>query len=207
MARERPTALLIIDLQRDFCAGGALAVPNAERVLPPINALIDQLGDDGAVYASRDWHPATTSHFSDGGGDWPVHCVAGTTGAAFHPGLRLPPATVVVSKGQAPDADGYSAFEGSTPAGDLLEDDLRRHGIVRLVVAGLATDYCVRSSVLDARRRGFEVAVVTDAVAGVEATTGDSARALADMARSGATLLSADELLAPRPLSSSTARW
>ena len=191
------TALLVVDVQNDFCAGGALAVPEGDRVVDPINRLLAAHAAAGAaIFATRDWHPVGSSHFRDHGGDWPVHCVAGTPGAAFHPRLRFPAATVVVSKGQAPDSDGYSAFDGRLPAGETLERALAEHDVGRVTVCGLATDYCVRASVLDARARGLEVSVVRDAIAAVNLQPGDDATALREMQAAGAVLVGLDEALA-----------
>jgi nicotinamidase/pyrazinamidase len=186
-------ALFIVDLQNDFCPGGALAVPNGDRVMPVLNSLIEKFVAAGRpVYLSRDWHPPDTSHFTPFGGPWPVHCVAGTAGADFHPDLRVPADATVVSKGQDRRDDGYSAFEGVTEDGRPLVEDLGRRGVSRLYIAGLATDYCVRATALDARRAGLEVAVVTDAIAGIGADS--TRRALEEMRKAGASLVSADRL-------------
>ena len=191
------TALLVVDVQNDFCAGGALAVPDGDRVVAPINRLLAAYAAAGAaLFASRDWHPVGSSHFSGRGGHWPVHCVADTPGAAFHPRLRLPAATTVVSKGQAADSDGYSAFDGTLPAGEPLQTALDERNIGRLIVCGLATDYCVRASVLDACTRGLEVSVVRDAVAAVNLHPGDDVAALREMQTAGAGLLTLDQALA-----------
>lgn len=197
MSPATATALLVVDVQNDFCAGGALAVPDGDRVVDPINRLLAaQAAAGAALFASRDWHPVGSSHFSDQGGNWPVHCVAGTPGAAFHPRLRLPAATVVVSKGQTPDSDGYSAFDGTLPAGETLARALAEQHVGRLIVCGLATDYCVRASVLDARARGLDVVVVRDAIAAVDLQSGDGAAALREMQASGADLVTLEQALA-----------
>jgi nicotinamidase/pyrazinamidase len=163
-----------------------LAVPGSDRVVESLNGYIqDALARDMPIYASRDWHPATSTHFAPYGGAWPVHCVQGTPGAEFHPSLRLPPATIVISKGQAPDAQGYSAFEGRTRDGTVLLERLRDDNITHLYVGGLATDYCVRASVLDARSAGLRVTVLQDAIAGVDLRPGDSSRAIAEMREQG----------------------
>jgi nicotinamidase/pyrazinamidase len=197
------TALLIVDVQNDFCPGGALDVPEGDRVVPVINELAARFSAAGhPVLASRDWHPPHTSHFVAGGGPWPEHCVAGSPGAAFHPDLRLPTGTLVFDKGVDPCAHGYSAYEGKTQAGEGLAEALARLGVERLVVAGLATDYCVKQTVLEARRLGLDVVVVSDAVRGVDVRAGDSAHALNEMAAAGATLAAASSLTvgAPREL-------
>lgn len=181
------SALLIIDVQKDFCAGGALPVPDGDRVVPPLNRYIADATTRGwPIYASRDWHPPVTKHFREYGGQWPPHCVQGTEGAAFHDNLRLPPSVIVISAGDSPDSDGYSAFEGRLSDGTPFVDDLRKRGIRHLYVGGLATDYCVSHSVLDALRAGIDVTVFTDAIAGIDVKAGDSERALNEMRAAGA---------------------
>src|SRR5574338_710439 len=180
-------ALLIVDVQNDFCAGGALAAPDGDSVVPPLNRYIAQAVEAGMpVYASRDWHPQVTKHFKAYGGPWPPHCVQGTRGAEFHPDLKLPPQTIVVTAGDDPESDGYSACEGRTAGGKSLADDLRARGVTSLYVGGIATDYCVKQSVLDARREGFEVRVLADAVTGIDVQPGDSEKALSEMVEAGA---------------------
>ena len=189
-------ALLVVDVQNDFCAGGALAVPQGDRVVDPINRLLAAYAAaHAAIFASRDWHPPASSHFVDKGGHWPVHCVADTPGAAFHPQLALPDGTAVVSKGQAPDSDGYSAFDGTLPAGETLDAVLRERNVNHLTVCGLATDYCVRASVLDARRRGLEVSVVHEAIAAVNLKAGDETEAIDQMRTAGADIVALDAAL------------
>ena len=187
MTHTSGTAVLIVDVQNDFCAGGALEVPGGDLVVPVINEVLDRLGPSGLpIYASRDWHPPTTTHFKAFGGLWPSHCVAGTTGARFHPDLRLPHATIVVTAGDTADADGYSAFDGHVADGRGLLDDLRARHVERLIVGGLATDYCVRASVLDAVHAHFSVTVIEDGIAAVGLRPGDETRALAEMKAAGA---------------------
>jgi nicotinamidase/pyrazinamidase len=155
-----------------------------------LNHYIDDAVASGTpVYASRDWHPAVTDHFKIYGGQWPVHCVEKTPGAEFHPSLRLPDSTIIVTKGEKPNLSGYSAFEGHTSAGMTFLDDLRSRGIDHLLVGGLATDYCVKHSVLDALSAGLTVTVLQAAIAGVEVRPGDSARAITEMRNAGAILL------------------
>jgi nicotinamidase/pyrazinamidase len=193
---EQGSALLLIDVQNDFCPGGALAVRDGDLVVPPLNRAAGRFAAAGlAVLASRDWHPAITAHFREQGGAWPPHCIQGSHGAAFHPDLQLPAGTTVLSKGSEPGSDGYSAFEGTDDSGRTLGDIVRQQGITRLYTGGLATDYCVRASVLAARDAGLEVTVLTDAIAGVEMTEGDCARALSEMAAAGAEFCTVDELL------------
>lgn len=177
-------ALLVVDVQKDFLPGGALAVANGDEVVAPLNAAIHAFERAGRpIYASRDWHPSNHCSFRARGGPWPVHCVAGTRGAAFADGLALPPSAVIISKADTVDADAYSAFGGN----DLAER-LRRQGARRVVIGGLTTDYCVVNTVLDARAAGFEVVVLADAIRAVNVQPGDGARALEVMRRAGARL-------------------
>lgn len=183
----RSSALLIVDVQNDFCPGGALAVPEGDRVVPVLSRLADRAGALGLpVYASRDWHPPDSRHFADNGGAWPVHCVAGTEGARLHPDLRLPPGAAIVSKGLGPHEDGYSVFEGTVPGRGSFPEELRARGVTHLIVGGLATDYCVRASVLDARAHGLDVTVVEDGIRAVEVKPGDGHRAIEEMKAAGA---------------------
>jgi nicotinamidase/pyrazinamidase len=195
-------ALLIVDFQNDFTPGGALPVAEGDRIAGPIDSLLDSFD---LVVATRDWHPVDHGSFAgvevdparwrgaDPPSIWPVHCVAETPGAELHPTLDRAKVDVIIDKGQDPDSQGYSAFH-DTRLGDLL----RERGVDRLFVAGLATDYCVKQSVLDARREGFDVTVVEDAVRGVDVEPGDSARALGEMERAGAHLATSREILAER---------
>jgi nicotinamidase/pyrazinamidase len=181
------SALIIVDVQNDFCPGGALAAPGGDRIVPALNKYIAEARASGMpIYASRDWHPAVTTHFKAYGGPWPPHCVAGTPGAAFHPSLDLPADTIVISKGDVPDKPGYSAFDGRTAGGRPLLDDLRDHGIESLYVAGLTAEYCVKQTVMDALAAGLRVDVLDDAVGGLNAAPGDADRALDEMAAAGA---------------------
>ena len=188
-------ALLIVDVQNDFCPGGALQIPDGDRILEPINRAAERFAAAGLpVLASRDWHPPDTRHFRDFGGPWPVHCVRDTSGAEFHPALRLPEGALVLSKGTDPALDGYSAFEGVTDDGRPLSTVLRELGVESLFICGLATDYCVRTTTLEALPGGLEVTVLTDAVAGVDVIPGDSARAMEEMINAGARTATVDEL-------------
>jgi nicotinamidase/pyrazinamidase len=189
-------ALLIIDVQNDFCPGGSLGVPDGDQVVPPLNSIAARFAAAGRpVLASRDWHPAVTSHFQAWGGVWPPHCVQNTRGAEFHPHLKLPAEARIVSKGDAANVDCYSAFEGHLAEGDGLHDWLQAHDVKTLVVGGLATDYCVKSSVLDALRHGYEVYVLQDAMRGVEVHPGDTASAETAMREAGAHLVQSPEYL------------
>ncbi|MBU5636293.1 nicotinamidase [Geomonas sp. Red69] len=183
----RRGALLVVDVQLDFCPGGALAVPEGDQVVPPLNRYLELFKQSSApVFASRDWHPAQSKHFKEQGGVWPPHCVQGSAGAEFHPGLLLPEGTIVISKGMSSWDNGYSALQGVTENGTPFAMLLRRMEMDRLYVGGLATDYCVKESVLEALKEGFAVTVLTDAIRGVEVEPGDSERALQEMWGAGA---------------------
>jgi len=181
------SALLLVDVQNDFCPGGALAVPQGDAVVPVLNDYISRFASRGLpVLASRDWHPPETSHFHAGGGPWPPHCVQDTEGAAFHPDLVLPADVIVVTKGTSPTDDGYSAFEATDEAGRAVGERLRAAGVGTLYVGGLATEYCVRASVLDALGQGIDTVLLLDAVRGIDVQPGDVARAVDEMIRASA---------------------
>jgi nicotinamidase/pyrazinamidase len=185
-------ALLIVDVQNDFCAGGALAVPDGEAVIPVLNAWIDAAQEAGApVFASRDWHPPDHLSFRAQGGPWPPHCVQNTPGAAFHPDLRLPLDAGIVSKGTEPDVEGYSAFERTGFAGRL-----RDAGVRRLWIGGLARDYCVRASALGALAEGLDVRIIVPGTRGIAPPLNGRDAALDELASAGATL---DDRTAPAP--------
>ena len=195
MSEDRSPALLIVDVQNDFCSGGALAVPDGDRVIPVLNRLAARASALGMpVYASRDWHPPDTRHFAVNGGRWPVHCVAGTEGARLHPDLQLPPGALIVTTGTSPDEDGYSAFDGTISGRGSLLADLRARGIDELIIGGLATDYCVKASALDARRHGLRASLVSDAVRAVDVSPGDGARAIEEMKAAGVAVTSSDRV-------------
>ena len=180
-------ALLLVDVQNDFCPGGALAVGSGDEVVAPLNRYIARFTAAGLpVFASRDWHPAQTVHFQSGGGLWPSHCVQDTPGAAFHADLQLPADAIIVTKGDDPTEDAYSAFQGRAARGAGAAEALRGHGVGHLFVGGLATDYCVRSTVLDGLRAGFGATVLLDAIRGVNVAAGDAERAIAEMVEAGA---------------------
>jgi nicotinamidase/pyrazinamidase len=198
MHEDRSPALLIVDVQNDFCPGGALPVPRGDEVIRVLNRLAAHVSALGfPVYASRDWHPLSSRHFQINGGRWPVHCVPGTEGARLHADLDLPPGTLIVTKDVGPEGDGYSAFEGEIAGRGSLLADLRARGVTELIVGGLATDYCVRASALDARKEGFDVTVVTDAVRAVDVKAGDGDRALEEMKAAGVRLAPAKEAFEP----------
>lgn len=178
-------ALLIVDVQRDFCPGGALAVPHGYEVVAALNAMIRWAKDHRwLIIASRDWHPRRTTHFAEFGGKWPVHCVEGTSGAEFHSSLDIEGA-IIVSKGMGENEDAYSAFDGITARGVRLEDLLRSHEVDNLYGAGLATEYCDKATVLDAKRKGFNVFLLLDACRAVDVNPGDGERAIEEMRASG----------------------
>lgn len=180
-------ALVIVDVQKDFCPGGSLAVPRGDEVVEPLNRYAERfVRASAAVFASRDWHPLQTKHFKAFGGIWPPHCVQATPGAEFHPGLRLPAGTTVVSKGMDPDEDAYSCFQADTADGLPFAAALGERGITRLFVGGLATDYCVKATVVDALREGFDVVVLEDAVRAVDVKERDGLEALRAMRDAGA---------------------
>jgi len=184
------TAIIVVDVQNSFCPGGELAVPDGDRVVEPLNAYIDRVvRAGGKVVATRDWHPPDHVSFDTRGGLWPPHCVQGSRGAEFHPGLQLPPEARVVSKGADPNVEAYSAFQGTE-----LASTLRKEGISKLLVGGLATDYCVKHTVLDALKEGFEVWVLADAIRAVDVQPGDGKRAIEEMVTAGARLLMLEDL-------------
>jgi len=186
MANEK-AALLIVDVQKDFCPGGALAAPGGDGIIPALNRhLAEARQRDMPVYASRDWHPPVTSHFKEYGGEWPPHCVQGSAGAQFHGDLKLPADAIVISKGDDPAKPGYSAFDGHTSDGKALLHDLRDRHVTRLYVGGIATDYCVKATALDAAQAGLDVRVLRDAITGIDVQPGDADRALEEMSRAGA---------------------
>lgn len=180
-------ALIVVDVQRDFCPGGALAVPRGDGVVPVINRLLGLSG--WPIVATRDWHPADHCSFAPQGGPWPPHCVADTPGAAFHPALETARIGEVVSKATRRDVEAYSGFQGTDLAARLAA-----RGVRRVFVVGLATDYCVKATALDAKRAGLDVIVLTDATRGVEVHPGDCDAALDEMRQAGIRLAQSTEL-------------
>jgi nicotinamidase/pyrazinamidase len=184
---QEKAALVIVDVQNDFCPGGSLAVADADKVVAVLNRHIEKFDRAGLpIFATRDWHPARTRHFNTDGGPWPPHCVQGTEGGKFHPALALPKSVVVVSKGMNFEADSYSGFEATDAAGTGLAERLRGLGVERIFVGGLATDYCVKFTVLDGLKEGFKVTLLEDAIRGVNLRPDDSDRAIDAMVRAGA---------------------
>lgn len=181
------SALLIVDVQNDFCPGGALAVPRGDEVIPPLNRLAARFHAAGRpIFATRDWHPPETIHFDTQGGPWPPHCIQGTSGAEFHPDLVLPEGAIELFKGMDPNEDAYSTFQASDSTGRLLGELLAESSVGHICIGGLATDYCVRYSVPDALALGLRVTVLTDAVRAVDLAPGDGERALEAMREAGA---------------------
>ena len=181
--------LLLVDPQNDFCPGGSLAVADGDAVIPVLNEWATAAQRAGVpIFVSRDWHPPKTTHFKAYGGVWPAHCVMGTRGADFHPDLHLPAGTVVISKGMGETEDAYSAFQArnasKTPLAALLQERQVKH----LFVGGLATDYCVKSSVLDGLEHGLGVTLISDGIRAVNLQPTDGEQALAEMQTRGATV-------------------
>jgi len=169
--------LIVVDVQNDFCAGGALAVPDGDAVVDPINRLAQQIP---FVVATRDWHPPDHRSFAEQGGPWPVHCVRETEGAQLHPRLHSSQIDAIVDKGREPDDEGYSGFEHTD-----LERLLRDQGVDEVHVAGLALEYCVRATALDARKAGFDVVLHRGATRAINARPGDDERALRELREAG----------------------
>ncbi len=188
-------ALLVVDVQNDFCPKGALAVSGADRIIPVLNSYIKIFEKKKLpIFISRDWHPKVTKHFKSYGGNWPRHCVQGTRGAAFHPALKYPDEAIVMSKGMNPDQDSYSVFHSSDANSTGFLNLLKIFGVTELYIGGLATDYCVKYTVLDALRAGLKAYILTDAVRGVDIKPGDSENAIGDMAAAGAKKITIDKL-------------
>ena len=187
---SKKAALIVVDVQNDFCPGGSLGIADGDRVVIAINRYVEQFAAVGApIFATRDWHPPQTRHFKIYGGVWPVHCVQNTPGAEFHSALRLSSTAMVLSKGTMADADSYSGFDALDEHGNDLAALLRARGVEHIFVGGLATDYCVRQTVLDGLQQGFDATVLLDAIRGVDLVPGDSARALEEMSLAGARII------------------
>ncbi|MDD4650971.1 MAG: bifunctional nicotinamidase/pyrazinamidase [Methanothrix sp.] len=187
IASKSGRALLVVDVQNDFCPGGALGIRDGDRIIPTLNRYIEYFAAEGLpVIATRDWHPEITRHFQQFGGVWPVHCVQESPGAQFHPDLKLPEGVLVLSKGMDPEEDSYSAFQAADSVGGLLADLLKGLGVSQVYIGGLATDYCVKHSALDALRMGLDAYILNDAIAGVNLQPDDSRLALEEMVRRGA---------------------
>ena len=178
-------ALLLVDIQNDFLPGGSLAVPGGDQILPVVNRYLSLFQSKGLpVFATRDWHPYDHCSFTHLGGIWPVHCVKNTPGSQFPEDLRLPKYTIVVSKAMAKEKDAYSGFEGTG-----LAEKLSAAEVHRLLIGGLATDYCVLNTVKDALKNGFSVLLLTDAIRAVNVEPDDGKKAIREMIRLGAKCL------------------
>ena len=184
-------ALVVVDVQRDFCPGGALAVKDGDQVVPRLNRAVEAFEKQGLpIFFTRDWHPSEHISFRSRGGPWPPHCVQGTPGAEFHPDLAVPKGAIIIGKGDDPAKEAYSGFQG-TDLGARLE----KLGVEEVYIGGLATDYCVKETALDALRRGFAAVVLKDCVKAVDVGPGDGAKALDEMLRAGAKVATSDEAL------------
>jgi len=183
-------ALLLVDPQNDFCPGGSLPVADGDAVMPVLNAWAAAAERAGVpIFISRDWHPRRTTHFKAGGGVWPPHCVMGSHGAEFHPDLHLPADVVIVSKGMGETEDAYSAFQARDDSKTSLADLIKARNVRHLYVAGLATDYCVKSTALDALDLGLRITLVQDGMRAVNLQPTDGEQALAEMRARGAQLV------------------
>lgn len=178
-------ALIVVDVQNDFCPGGSLAVAQGDEVVAPLNKLMKEFLDRGEpVYKTRDWHPEKTKHFAIYGGTWPIHCVQNTRGAEFHSDLLDDPRITVISKGFDERADGYSGFDG-TQLAQLLRDE----EVKEIWVGGLATDYCVKETVIDGVHNGFKVKALADAMRAVNVNPDDGKKAIDLMKEAGAEIV------------------
>src|SRR5215472_12312238 len=197
-------ALILVDIQNDFCPGGALAVPDGDQIVEVVNRLAPSFN---FVAATRDWHPPNHISFKKQGGVWPPHCVQGSPGADLHPALDRSGIDLIVRKGYSPDRDTFEGLPAVDENGESLDKILKRKGVDSIYVAGLATDYCVKATVLDALKKGFQVFAVTDAMRAVNLQPGDAARALQEMAAAGAHLVTSQQVLtAPANFEASTSK-
>lgn len=184
-------ALIVVDVQKDFCPGGALAVPDGDRVVPLLNAYIEKfVSKKLPLFATRDWHPARHCSFKEFGGIWPVHCVQKTDGAEFHPELKLSEDVRIISKATKVKEDAYSGFQ-STKLNELL----KKRKVRRIFVGGLATDYCVKNTVLDGLKLRFQTFLLLDAIRGVDVNPGDSEKAIDEMLNAGAVGIEINEIV------------
>ena len=188
MKLEKNDALIVVDVQRDFIDGGALEVRGSIKIIPMINRYVEFFTSCGAkIIASRDWHPPNHSSFKPYGGPWPVHCVRDTEGAEFHPNLRLPNDAIIISKATKPEQEAYSAFQGTD-----LKERLKKFGIRRVFICGVATEYCVKSTALDAVSLGFETFLLLDAIKGLGEES--SQKAIREMIERGVRVIKLEDL-------------
>jgi nicotinamidase/pyrazinamidase len=189
------SSLVIVDMQYDFLPGGSLPVAGGDDVIDTLNRYIDVFEASGRpILATRDWHPAETTHFKAHGGVWPAHCVQGTHGAEFHADLRLPESTIVISKGMGATEDAYSGFQGVDVSGLPMAAVLQELGVDHLYIGGVATDYCTVATTLSALDNGFDVTVLLDTIRGINLKPGDIEKAIADMVRNGAEVTTIERL-------------
>ena len=187
----KSSALIIVDVQNDFLPGGALPVPNGDQVIVPLNNYIRVFRERNLpIIATRDWHPENHISFKNRGGPWPPHCIKNTWGAEFPKELTLPSDVIIISKAFREDEEAYSGFQGTN-----LDNVLKELGVDRLFIGGLATDYCVKATVLDALRLGYQVMLLLDAIRGVDVNPGDSEKAIREMISSGAIAITFEEIL------------
>ena len=187
----KSSALIIVDVQNDFLPGGALPVPNGDQVIVPLNNYIRVFRERNLpIIATRDWHPENHISFKNRGGPWPPHCIKNTWGAEFPKELMLPSDVIIISKAFKEDEEAYSGFQGTN-----LDNVLKELGINRLFIGGLATDYCVKATVLDALKLGYQIMLLLDAIRGVDVNPGDSEKAIKEMIRSGAIAITFEEIL------------
>jgi len=185
MTKKSKIAFIVVDLQNDFCPGGALPVADGDKIVPLVNIQVARARRAGhVVAASRDWHPRQTKHFKEFGGIWPVHCVQGTRGAEFHPDFDIRDIPVF-SKGTGTEDDGYSAYDGRSESGQTLLEFLQEKEVEEVCLKGLATDYCVKATALDARKHGFKTVVLLDACRAVNLHPDDEAKAIKEMRDAG----------------------
>ena len=184
-------ALIVVDVQNDFLPGGALPVPEGGEVIEPLNQYIEFFASKGQpVFATRDWHPENHISFKENGGLWPRHCVQWSEGAQFAGDLKLPPDAFIINKGDRPELEAYSGFQGT-----LLNDLLKERGIKRVFIGGLATDYCVKNTVLGALNLGYVTFFLEDASRGVDVKPGDTERAIEEMLIRGAIKINLENII------------
>jgi len=184
-----------VDVQNDFCPGGALGVPEGDKIVSVINKYIRVFAKNKwPIFATRDWHPARTRHFKDFGGAWPAHCIQNSRGAAFHQDLKLPKKVVLLYKGMDPEEDAYSAFSARDLSGQGLFDLFKKMGIKEIYIAGLAADYCVKFTAIDALKSGFKIKILMDAIKGVNLKPRDSEEAIKKITKMGAKKVKLEDL-------------
>lgn len=193
---NKTDALIVTDIQNDFLPGGALPVPRGDEIIPVLNDYINLFVTAQAkVFATRDWHPPNHTSFKPFGGPWPMHCLQDSEGAKFSPDLKLPKGVTVISKATDPQREAYSSFDG-TP----LDKDLKENGVTRVFVGGLATDYCVKETILDGLKAGFSIILLSDAVRGINVKPDDSEKAVREMQAKGARAVTLEDFAEPKEI-------